>query len=124
MFMLGRSAGTGLLHSASSCFSFSNASSNAEKDRQQLLALFLNDNPKVSEVVVKKKLKKKKKQTACSIFNLIFISTVYTYSTRTLPSCMFIYPAIFTVNEQAARGNCSDGSTLLYLWLLRPHREL
>lgn len=34
MFMLGHSVGTGLLHSASSCFSFRNASSNAEKDRE------------------------------------------------------------------------------------------
>lgn len=66
MFMLGRSVGTGLLHSASSCFSFSNASSNAEKDKHQhltnkyhcvvnlLLVLFLNANSKVFEVGVKK----------------------------------------------------------------------
>jgi len=39
MFTLGRSAGTGLLHSASSCSSFRNASSNAEKEKSTALLM-------------------------------------------------------------------------------------
>lgn len=42
MFTLGRSVGTGLLRSVSSCFSFRNVSSNAEKDKKGIIFLMFH----------------------------------------------------------------------------------